>query len=217
MDYSFILQDSQKSQILARILAHLMGDGCVTNKYFAYYNKEEFLLEKFERDLCTLFGKLHIIKGQVNSGTFFRMICNKDIRLFFLSIVDNFKSNYLRLPLFINSKELQKEFLKSFYDDEGCVALRIFTKTGEIKRNLTLSSNSLFLLQEIKEILKLNFNITSNRIIKSLRKRNGREFVNYVLSITGKSNFERFRDLIGFYHPSKIERLNKMISSYIRK
>ncbi len=38
MKYEEILIDLNKSKILAKIVAHLMGDGCVTNKYFAYYN-----------------------------------------------------------------------------------------------------------------------------------------------------------------------------------
>ena len=46
----------------------------------------------------------------------------------------------------------KKEFLKAIYDDGGCVALRTFKKTNEIKRNLTLSSNSLIFIKEIKNI-----------------------------------------------------------------
>src|SRR4030042_633064 len=217
MSYDSLLKDTEKAKILSRIIAHLMGDGCVTNRYFAYYNKNNILLEQFEEDMVNAFGEVHFTIGKVNSGTSFVMIYNREIRLFLFSLVTNFKSNYLKFPLFINTRDLQKEFLKSIYDDEGCVALRVFKKTNEIKRNLTLSSNSLIFLQEIKNILAEQFNIMSNKIINYIKKRDGKEFVNYVLSITGKKNFELFRNLIGFYHPDKIKRLDDMISSYIQK
>ncbi|HJX50281.1 MAG TPA: LAGLIDADG family homing endonuclease [Candidatus Nanoarchaeia archaeon] len=217
MSYDSLLKDTEKAKILSRIIAHLMGDGCVTNRYFAYYNKNNILLEQFEEDMVNAFGEVHFTIGKVNSGTSFVMIYNREIRLFLFSLVKNFKSNYLKFPLFINTRDLQKEFLKSIYDDEGCVALRVFKKTNEIKRNLTLSSNSLIFLQEIKNILAEQFNIMSNKIINYIKKRDGKEFVNYVLSITGKKNFELFRNLIGFYHPDKIKRLDDMISSYIQK
>ena len=44
-----------------------------------------------------------------------------------------------------------------------------------------------------------------------------KKFTNYVLSITGKENFLGFRNEIGFSHPNKINRLNDLINSYIRK
>jgi hypothetical protein len=117
----------------------------------------------------------------------------------------------------INNRPLKKEFLVAFYDDEGCVSLRIFKKTSEIKRNLTLSTNSKVLIEEIKKILEKDFQIKSNKIYKYVKKGKNKDFINYVLSITGKENFEKFREEIGFSHPRKITRLNEMIDSYIRK
>ena len=112
--------------------------------------------------------------------------------------------------------ELKSEFLNVLYDDEGCVALRTFKKTNEIKRNLTLSSNSLRLMEDIKNILEEDFNIKSNKLYKYIKTKDNKIFTNYVLSITGKYNFEEFRDKIGFYHPTKVDKLNLMIDSYIR-
>lgn len=217
MDYSDIFKNKEKLKVLSRIVAHLMGDGCVTNKYFAYYNKNECLLNNFEKDVHTLFEKIHITKGKTNSGTRFLMISNKSIINFLKSLISDYRSFSLYTPKFISNKNLQKEFLCALYDDEGCVALRIFRKTNEIKRNLTLSSNSLRLIEEIKEILTNNFEIISNKISKCVKNKDSREFVNYVLSITGKENFIKFKEEIGFTHPDKIRKLNLMIHSYIRK
>ena len=142
MDYGDILKDKERLKILARVVAHLMGDGCVTERYFAYYNQDKTLLNVFEKDVSDLFGKIHFTRGKTNSGTSLLMVQNKPIRLFLKSLTKNYKSHYLEIPDFIKGKESQKEFLRAFYDDEGCVALRVFKKTGEIKRNITLSSNS---------------------------------------------------------------------------
>ncbi len=212
-----ILKNKEKSKILARVVAHLMGDGCVTNKYFAYYNKNETLLNDFEKDIYKLFGKIHIIRGKTNSGTSLLMVCKKPLLNFLKHLISDYRSFALYIPKFIDNKILQKEFLSSFYDDEGCVGLRNFRKTNEIKRNLTLSSNSLQLLREIKNILVNNFLIFSNKISKYVKIVEDKKFTNYVLSITGKENFIKFKEEIGFSHPLKIKRLNKMINSYIRK
>lgn len=217
MDYEFILKDKEKLKVLARIVAHLMGDGCVTKKYFAYYNKNLVLLEGFQKDLCLLFDNLHFTKGKVNSGTSFLMLQNKQINLFFKSLLSDYRSFSLTMPKFVNTPDLQREFLRALYDDEGCVALRTFKRTNEIKRNITLSSNSIYLIQEIKEILFNNFGINSNQIYKYVKKRDAKEFVNYVLSITGRDNFIKFREEIGFTHPNKLCKLDLMINSYKRK
>jgi len=215
MDYSLI-KNSEKLTTLVRIVAHLMGDGCVTKKYFAYYNKNQLLIDNFEKDVLNVFPKVHVTKGKVNSGTHFRMITNKSIIEFLKSILPDYRSHTLSIPSMINNRDLKKEFLRALYDDEGCVGLRAFKKTNEIKRNLTLSSNSRRLIEEIKLMLCNNFGIVSNKIQTCVKNRDEKIFTNYVLSITGKSNFEKFREKIGFVHPEKSEKLTRMIYSYKR-
>ncbi len=216
MDFYDILNDNEKSKVLSRLVAHLMGDGCVTKKYFAYYNKNQTLINNFQNDVSTLFENVHFTKGITNSGTTFRMVQNKPIREFFLTLLEDYKSFSLKMPKFVNNFNLQKEFLKALYDDEGSVGLRVFKKTGEIKRSITLSSNSLRLISEIKEILNNSFGISSNKIGKYIKTKDSKIFTNYVLCITSKSNFEKFRDNIGFSHPEKTKKLDTMINSYIR-
>lgn len=212
-DYEKIIGNLEKSKALARIVAHLMGDGCVTPRYFE--NQE--LINGYEKDILGLFKGVHIIRGKMNSGVKIIQIQNKKVNLFLRSLLGDFRSFSLEIPKFINSKELQKEFLSSFYDDEGCVALRVFKKTGEIKRNITLSSNSLKLLEEIKEILKESFQIETNNITKYEKRAGNKTFTNYVLGITGKENFIKFKEEINFFQPGKRERLDTLIDSYIRK
>jgi hypothetical protein len=212
-----IFQDEEKLKVLARVVSHLMGDGCVSKRYFAYYNKNQVLLENFKNDVKELFGEIHFISGKVNSGTSFYMIQNKEVLNFLKSLIEDYRSFSLHLPNFIKTKELKKEFLKAIFDDEGCVALRVFVKTGEIKRNITLCAKSEFFLSQIKGILEKEFIIKCNRLIKYVKKVNNKEFPYWVLSITGKDNFVKFKENINFYHPDKKNKLDLMISSYVKK
>jgi len=216
MSYESILESNEKSKFLAKIVAHLMGDGCVTDRYLRYNNKDIVLLRNFKNYFQKVFGRTHFIEGHVNSGTNFIQVQNKESIHFLKNLIKDYRSSSLYLPKFVNNIELKKEFLKAFYDDEGCVNLRIFKKTNEIKRNLTLSSNSLDLIHEIKQILQNDFNIKSNKIYKYTKMRETKTYTNYVLSITGRDNFIKFRDKINFNHPDKNKRLDKMISSYLR-
>lgn len=86
-------------------------------------------------------------------------------------------------------------YLRSLFDDEGCVALRIFDKTKEWKRSITLSSNSFRLLKEVKFILEKDFLIFLNKIIRNKKSIKDRCFV---LAITGRENFDKYANLIGF-------------------
>ena len=216
MDYNLILNHSEKLKVLSRLVTHLMGDGCVTNKYFAYFNKNEDLLKNYEKDLLKLFSEVHIIRGISNSGTSLIQVQNKEIIYFLKSLLKDYRSKTLEIPKFINTKYLRKELLQSIYDDEGCVGLRVYRKTNELKRDITLSSNSLKFIEQIKEILIQDFNISSNKIAKNVKIVGSQIFTNYILPINGKSNFEKFQKEIDFAHPTKKEKLEKMIKSYIR-
>lgn len=212
-----IFSDKEKLKILARTVAHYMGDGGVTNKYAAYFNKNETLLNNFEKDITILFEGVHITKGKYNSGTKLLQIHNKQIIQFLKELVSDYRSGALKLPEFIKSIELQKEFLKALFDDEGCVAFRIHKPTGDLKRNLSLASKSKKLIEDLKYVLETNFDIKCNKINEYIAKKWGKEYPIFTLFISGKENFVKFRDLINFDHPVKRERLNIMISSDIRK
>jgi len=218
MRYEEILKDKEKMKILSRVIAHLMGDGCVSERYFVYCNKDEYLLNSYKKDILELFGNIHIITGTYSSGT--RLIQNQDkgILNFLKSLIKDFRSFALEFPSFLDSIEYKKEFLSAIYDDEGTVALRVFRKTNEIKKNLTIASKSKKFMEDLKVILENDFGIKCNKIGFSKRRfPNNKEFVTWNLSITGKENFVKFRDKINFNHPAKRDKLNLMINSYIRK
>jgi len=202
---------------LARIVGNLMGDGNVSKRYLRYNNKNTFLLDNFKKHFLFLYPETHFIYGKVNSGTSFVQVQNKKIIEFLLNLCGDFRSQNLKFPNFLTSKEMKVEFIRAIFDDEGCVALRTFQKTNEIKRNLEIASKSKSFLIEIKEILESDFKIKCNQIISFNRILDKKEFVTYKLSITGRENFIKFKDNINFCHPDKKNKLNLMISSYIRK
>ncbi len=198
------------SKEMARCLAKVSGDGCLCPKYLGYTNKCKELLKEFKQDITKEFGQVHFGEGKVNSGTNFIYIYKRFIIREFLKYLNDFRSSTIFIPNKIKNanKSIQREYLRALYDDEGSVALRIFKKTKEWKRGITISSNSFRLIKEIKELLK-KFNITSNKIIKNSPNDNC-----YILAISGKENILKFKENINFKHPTKFKRLNLMIKTF---
>jgi len=206
-----------KNLSLARIIGNLMGDGNATRRYLRYSNKNEFLLECFKKHFLNLYPETHFIRGKVNSGTLFVQVQNKEIINSLFELCGDFRSSSLKFLNFIKELNMKKVFIQAIFDDEGCVGLRTFNKTKEIKRNLEIASKFKVFLESIKKILENDFKIKCNKIISFERKLNKKVFVTWKLSITGRENFINFKKNINFSSSSKINRLEKMINSYIRK
>ena len=201
------------SKNLARCLAKICGDGHISPKYLRYNNTCKELLDEFEEDIKKEFGDFHLIRGKVNSGTSFIQIQRKEILSVFLSHLNSFKSNDISIPRAVkkSSVDIKIAFIRAFYDDEGCAALRFNKLTQEWKRNINLSSNSFRILSEIKQILSL-LKITSNKIHKN--NLNNSYDKTHILSISGRNNFKIFREKIGFKHPRKKLILDLILESY---
>lgn len=201
---------------LARCLAKISGDGHISRKYMRYNNTCAVLLEEFVEDMSYLFKDIHFTYGKVNSGTRFVQVQRKAIINYFFSFLPDYRSSVVVVPegLFDSSRVSKAAYLRALYDDEGCAAFRLFRRTGEWKRNITFSSNSLGLLEGIVLLLS-EFNIQTNKIYPNNNSR--LDDTSLVLSISGRENFILFQRHIGFLHPKKSSLLSQMINSYKRK
>lgn len=130
-----------------------------------------------------------------------------------MKYLKSYKSFDIKIPQIILDSESKviNEYVRTFYDDEGCASLRLNKKTKEWKRNITLSSNSYEILSQIKNIL-LEQDIRTNKIIRN--RANSDYDQSFVLSVTGQKNFIKFQQKIGFKHPRKIKMLQLIIDSY---
>jgi len=200
-----------------RVVSHLMGDGHVNSRYLRYNNKNDFLREQFIKDFVNSFGVVHFIKGVVNSGIPFVQVQNKKIINQLFKLSKSYLSGDIEFPNFLKTKNQKILFVKSLFDDEGTVGFRVFNKTGEIKRDLHLALKSRKMIRQLKYFLDNSLYIKTNKIVKDKRIRNGKIYITWVLYITGKENLQRFKEIIGFHHPDKIEKLEGMLNSYIRK
>lgn len=206
------------SKNFARCIAKISGDGNLywgpSCRYVRYSNKCKELINEFKEDIKKEFGDINFTHGVVNSGTPFVQVQKTVVLKKFLQHLKSYKSNDIYIPdsIKLSNKSVQKEYLRALYDDEGSCSLRIFNKTKEWKRNVTLYSNSFVLLTEVKELLLNQFGISTNTIFRNNKNSNYDKC--FTLSMTGKENFIKFKRFIDFKVDYKNEMLDITIESY---
>lgn len=114
----------------ARLIAHLIGDGCLVKSNHDYNLKYEVKdlesLNQFRKDLIEVYG-LKPTEGTNRSGKTGEQI--PFIRLRSKIVFEDFRkyATYyskdwnINPPLFYSSIEIKREFLKALFDDEGSV------------------------------------------------------------------------------------------------
>jgi DNA-binding transcriptional ArsR family regulator len=194
------------SEELSRIIAHLLGDGCLTinrrgHYNLQYYNKCKKLREIFKADAKKVFGNVHIHEA-INKGVPY-VFLPAPVSIIILSLMPKTSSSSSRVPNFIRtaSRKIKKEFIKAFMDDEATVRY----KPPVRYIGLTLSNKKL--LKDIRDILK-EFDIQTTKIHDRIYKK---RYVAYYFNIINHHNLNNFCKKIGFYHPEKRKRLDKLI------
>ena len=185
----------------ARLIAHLIGDGSVYQSNHDYNIKYEVKdtesLNSFEKDIVFVYG-LKLTKGFKESGftgkpiPFLRLrskLAFQDLHRYATYMSKDWK---IKKELLLATKEIKKEFLKAFFDDEGSI-------TNEGKKGIVkLYSINLTGLKQIQKIL-LEFNIDS-----SIRSGYGQRRNVYGLII---KELIIFSDSVGFSLTRKQEKL----------
>ncbi|MFH1473821.1 MAG: LAGLIDADG family homing endonuclease [Candidatus Aenigmatarchaeota archaeon] len=197
---------------LVRLIAHMLGDGCITlNKKghynFQYYNKSEHLREMFKADSRKVFGNLYIHEA-VNKGTPY-IFLPAPVAIIFLHLVKDFHSKKSRVPKFIktSSSKVKREFIKSIFDDEGSVKFR------KNERNIEFALSNKPFVNDVKILLN-EFGIKTSKISERTDKKG---YYKAYFYIRNYHNISKFYKSIGFYHPKKQKKLEEIIKFPGRK
>ncbi len=188
----------------ARIIAHSIGDGTVYRSNHDYNIKYEVKdlesLNSFEKDIISVYG-LKLTKGFKNSGItgkpipFLRLRSKLAYEDLLKYATYNSKDWKIKDILLASSKEIKREFLKAFFDDEGSVVPQ--GRKGIIKL-YSINSNG---LKQIQKML-LEFNIENKLGSGYGAKRN-------VYAVLIK-DLNKFNKEIGFNLARKQSKLNKL-------
>ena len=187
----------------ARIIGHLIGDGCVfqsrTDYNIKYDNIDYELLNMFISDFSEVYGLNGKIayKPSGKTGKLRPFVRIRSIRAFKdLRRYCSYYSSEWEVPKqILNSKKvIKKEFLMALFDDEGSVIPK-----GR-KAIVRLYSINISGLKQVQELLS-SFKINSKIVSGFGSKRN-------VFAITIK-NIEQFQQKINFYCLRKKEKLEK--------
>ena len=184
---------------LTRIIARISGDGHLSNRQVMYFNTCPRLIKEFKSDIKMIFGNVSMSEGIMSSKTPYVSVSSKEIVRKLCEYLPSYNSSKIFVPseILLADTKIVREYIRTFYDDEGCASVRLNQKTKEWKRSCTLTSNSLIILSQIKELLE-SFGIKSNEIIRT--KPTSEYDKTYVLSVTGEVNLRNFATIIGFKH-----------------
>lgn len=163
------------SEDLVHIIAHFMFDGRVDEDGCFYYSKDKYQIEHMQKLLDSMFKASPKIKLRDN-GVY-------GLVFYHVELTDYLKSRKEEIFSYLNNgtpKAYKREFLRAFFDDEGCVFYKGNTRRvrGYQKSNL--------ILKQIIDLLS-EFGIKS----KLDKCANGVE-------ISGKENLEKFSREINF-------------------
>lgn len=158
------------------LVAHLTFDGSLGQRIVAYSNRSEALINRVESLMSTIYAYLPKRSFDSHSGVLRTSYYNVSLALYLKS-----KSRELLAEIENYDLELKKEFLRAFFDDEGCMDLKLKTN----KRRIRGYQKDVGVLRVIKSLLA-DFGIDSHL-----------EPPNEVV-ISGKSNLSTFQREINF-------------------
>ena len=199
--------DTKENLVLkARLCAFLSGDGSLfirKEKHrpkaihydVRFYPDNERVLELFLSDFKILYNK----EPKVIKEDRYSRVCIKCKRACLdLTRFTKFKSLEWKIPNFINTNKLKREWLRAFFDCEAYVG----------QRNITVQSVNRHGLIEIQRALT-EFSIESKLYSYERKQKNWN--TNYILVILKKPSRENFLKYIGFNHSEKQAKLEKLL------
>jgi hypothetical protein len=158
------------------LIAHLIFDGTISRTSCVYNNRNQSLLDGVENCMKEVYS--YQPRRWVNTTTGVSRISYHNVAL---GAYLQTKSKELLKDIYQLPETLKKEFIRAFFDDEGCMDFRPKRSLRQI-RGYQKDISILFLIQKLLS----DFNIQS-RVLKP----------NEVV-ISGKENMQKFQEEVNF-------------------
>jgi len=191
------------SKNLCQIIGYFIGDGTIGENFIKFYDKNRTILEYYNE----LIQKVFKIRGNISKNQFERQyiltISSKRLQLFFEKL--DFGIGEKKIPLkFQRVDNNSLSFLlRGLFDAEGIVRLHP-------RKSIGLTSGFKKIL-EVVRLLLLRFGILSSiyQLKRTVKISNGAKDYCYILTITGE-DLLKFKEVIGFSHPVKKQKIDKI-------
>ncbi len=207
---------------LAALVGHALGDGHISKVgRFVYVNKEKILIDKVKSLVNQVFkNEVYFSEKYIQQGNYSRidyLSAVGEILVRVGCIKGNRTIEDFDIPLWIKegNKEIKSQFLRSLYDDEGCVS------GGKISINMSKIENKktslVRLLESFKKLL-FDLNIETSKLCfgQTRVSKNNIKSVNLGFLVCNYYDICNFQKNIGFAHEKKQKRLKELLSSYKR-
>jgi len=204
-----------ESTDLASLVGHAFADGNVSKLHFSFTNKSEKLISDVIKKVRSL--SIHNVVFSKSFHKAMNIEFSKLVRdiLLVAGAPEGRKVNQkLKIPEWIKkgSSEIKKSFLQALLNDEATVQLNSKEIVLGMKKSLFIINDLENFFKEVKILFnELGVNgitITDGNIFVT---KSGEITKEKRLRICGVINFIKLKNKVGFIHPNKEEKLNKLI------
>ena len=202
----FLKPKSWNSELIF-IVSHFMFDGQIKYSGCEYFNRSDYLIKKMRETIKEIF--------KIDSKIYKRDFGVKQLRYYYVELGKYLKIKSEELFYYIKTASLEEKriFLRSFFDDEGCVNI------NKNSRRIRGYQHNLEILELIQKLLK-DFNIESKidskyKEIVISRKESLIRFRNEINFSRGIYINPKRRNSIWKQKLEKREILDKIINSYL--
>jgi len=171
-----VIKPSNWSPELIYVLSHFLFDGCVKRRYCQYYNTSKMQIELMKERVKNLFGIDTLTKLRKNNVL--------SIGYHYVELGEYTIKKTKELKRYIKTASLEEKriFLRSFFDDEGCISI------GNDYRKRIVRG-----YQHSREILKLIQNLLKDFSIEGKINKTNTE-----ICISRRPNLIKFQKEINF-------------------
>lgn len=157
-------------------VAHFLFDGEIRQSGCVYHNRSQFLIESVERGVKNIYDFEPRRYKNHQTGVFRICYFNVAFGLYIREKSTELLENIRSFP-----KQLKREFLRSFFDDEGCMDFRPLRNLRRV-RGYQKNTDILYLVQDLLTGFDIDAEVKSpNEVV-----------------ITGKTNLTKFQRGINF-------------------